>query len=461
MKTRHAVLFKITDTAYLVYLKDDGESFGFQVLSQAPQTLAELLEFADARPFDRYWIQASYGLEPSKDWAEYDQGQWDLRIAWDKSEKFVQSIHGWRLPGGGQKSIDLIWPHYTRWAKDRGQPAWGSVASPKQFLMIIHYLGQALGIDVKGSPASTGWALAKSLHHRQITETPEKKLASMHFDARSAFDLIDERIPTEEELKRKYLIKLDKNSAYIAAAQSEFFGVGTPVHSHIYAEDAVAVWRVNIHTLADVPFPIVTRTGERWLAGPIVRVMRKVGYEVEVLEGYVFLEKYMLLSSWARKLWAARISLRDDAQRWPFETSRRMAEAAVKMIAVTTIGITAYGQFRAGEESDKERPDIKLQTIARNFEIMYHNMLKGQREDDVLPVLINMDCVYLLVDSIDPYERAHSYMVNTAGQSREKALGGYKREGWMEVTPEIKEILTSSDRAIQKKKRLDAIGWQK
>jgi hypothetical protein len=459
MKIRHAVLFRIEEAAYLIYLKDDGQSYGFHLVAQEPVSLADLLELAIAAPFDRYWIMASAKIEPARSWAEYDQAAWDLRIAWDKTEKFVQSIHGWRKPAGGQKSIDLIWPQFTRWAKDRGQPAWGSLASPKQFLMVIHWLEQALKIDVKGSPASTGWSLAKSLHHRQITETPDKKLASLHFDARSAFDLIDSRVPTEEELRRKYLIKLDKNSAYIAAAKSEFYGVGTPTHSSLYAEDAVGVWRVNIHTLADVPFPIVTRTGERWLASPLVRLLRTRGYEVEVCEGYVFLEKYMLLKAWSQRIWDARISFRDEPQRWPFETSRKHAEAACKMIAVATIGITAYGQFRAGEESDKERPDIKLITIARNYEIMDHNIMKAWQEDGILPVLIFKDCVCVLVDDLDPIVSAPGYMLRN-GQSREKMLGGYKREGYMEVTPAVCKILTSADHAPQKKRALDQIGWQ-
>lgn len=464
MKIRHAALFKLEDeaTAYLIYLKDEATGeYGYYTLHQAPATLPDLLNLAVDLPFDRYWIMNSYGLAPAKEWAEYDREAWNLRIAWDKSDKFVQSLHGWRLPAGGQKAIDLIWPKYTRWASDRGQPAWGSLASPKQFLMVIRYLELALGIDIMGSPASTGWNLAKILHRKQIEETSEKKLASMHFDARSAFDFIDDRVPSAEELERAFLIKLDKGGAYIAASRSEFYGVGTPTPTRIYVEDAVAVWRVSVHTLADVPFPVVTRLGERWLASPIVRIMRKLGYELEICEGYVFREKYMLLKSWAQRLWDARISLRDDAQRWPFETSRAYAESACKMIAVATIGITAYSQFRRGEESDKERPDIKLQTIARNYEIMYHNMLKGWHEDGLLPVLVNMDCVYLLTDSLDVHKIAPSYMLDKDGHSREKRLGGYKLEGWMKVTPEVVKVLTSSDRAPQKKRALDAIGWQK
>ena len=460
MKIRHAVLFRVEEAAYLITLKDDGESFAFQLLAEPLDTLTDLLEMAVARPFDRYWIMASAGISPAKEWAEYDQAGWDLRIAWDKSEKFVQSVHGWRLPAGGQKAIDLIWPQYTRWARDRGQPAWGSVASPKQFLMTIHYLEQALGIDVKGSPASTGWALAKSLHHKQITDTPDGKLKGMHFDARSAYDLVDFRIPDEDELKKKFLIKLDKNSAYIAAAQSEFYGTGTPVHVNTYVEGAVGVWRVNVLTLADVPFPVVRKLGERWLAAPLVRLLQARGYEIEVLEGYIFDERYMLLKLWAQRIWKARVSFR-DSQRWKYETSRRFAEAACKMIAVATIGITAYGQFREGEESDKERPDIKLQTIARNYEIMDHNIMKAWRENGILPVLVVMDCAFILVDDIDPYVCAPAYMLNTQGQSREQALGGYKREGYMPITPEVCAILTSDDRAPQKKRLLDKIGWQK
>lgn len=459
MKVRHAVLFKLEDTAYLIYLNDELQ-YKFLIVQQPLASLADLLEMAVAWPFDRYWIMASAGIVPAKEWAEYDQAAWDLRLAPDKSDKFVQSLHGWRKPSGGQKAFDLIWPALTRWAKDRGQPAWGSLASPKQFLMIIHYLETALKIDVKGSPASTGWALAKSLHHKQIEDTPEKKLASMHFDARSAFDMIDDRIPSEEELRRRYLVKLDKNSAYLAAAKSEFYGVGTPTHTRIYAEEAVGVWRLNITALADVPFPVVRHLGERWLASPIVRLMRKLGYELEILEGYVFSKKYMLLKAWSQRIWDARISFRDDHQRWPYETSRQFAEAACKMIAVATIGITAYGQFRQGEESDKERPDIKLQTIARNFEIMYHNIIKGRNDDDVLPVLVNMDCAFILVDDSDVYKSVPSYMLRD-DKSRENVIGGYKREGYMPVTPAVRAILTGGDRAIQKKKKLDEIGWQK
>lgn len=465
-KIRHAMLFRISDQAYLIYLKDDQQSFGYQRVDREPRTLTGLLELAVAAPFDRYWIHKSYELEPTKEWAEWDAAAWDLRAAWDANDTHMQSIHGWKLPGGGQKAIDIIFPALTRWAKDRGAPAWGATASPKQFLMIISYLEQALGIDIKGSPSSTGWHLAKSLHHKQITDTPEKKLSDMHFNVRAAFDFVDNRMPTPGELGRKILMKLDKGGAYISASHREFYGTGTPVLSRIYDENAVGVWKVRILSLADVPFPIVRKLydqdhEERWLAAPIVRLMRAMGYELQIIEGNIFLEKYMLLKAWSQRLWDARISFRDDARRWPYENSRRLAEAACKMIAVSTIGITGYRGFKKDEESDKERPDIKLQTIARNYEIVYHNMLKLWKEDGLLPVLVNMDCFYILVDDIDACKVAPSIMLDKNGQSRELALGGYKREGYMPVTPEVQRILTSGEGTHQKKRALDKIGWQK
>lgn len=453
---KHCVIFGSNESLYVTWLKEDHEHYGFTLIPNGVATFAELLQCAVQQPFDTLWLHASAGIEADEQYCTYDEAAWNVRLN-VTARGGLKSLYGWKEPSGGAKAFSIIVPHKTGWAKSKkGEPGWMATASPKQLLMAIHYVEDALGVDVGSSPSATGWRLLHKLHAKELASAADASLAAMHFQAASAADFIDKRPLTEDEQQKRYVLKLDKNSAYIASATSEFYGMGTPVHTTTFDEKAVAVWRVTVHATGDFPFKRLMHVGERWLAGPLVRMLIAMGCEVEIHEGYCFPDKFMLLKSWANKVWTARLSFKTDTATWKFDNARMMAEKAIKQIAVTTLGLTGYHGFGTAEESEKKRPDIKLQTVARTHELMYFNIMKALRQDGCMPIMIATDAVYVLADSTDPRKVCPTYL------EREGRLGGYKFEGAIEITPNVLSVLTNMAMPVMKRlELLNKIGWSK
>jgi hypothetical protein len=255
---------------------------------------------------------------------------------------------------------------------------------------------------------------------------------------------------------RGYLHKFDKSMAYTAAcAMSDaFYGVGTPEHKDgaqgFDPKKSVGVWRCSVsgETSEDLPPPW---RGREWIAGPAIRLLQSQGYQVTIHEGWVFPQSHELMSLWAKRLWETRQSFEDE-KAWKHPLCREFAYQSIKKIANSTVGTTAFSNF-GDESADQRRPDIRMQTVARNAEIVYHNILKVQKVHGVTPALIYMDAVYYLSDNPDG-RAAFPTIVE-----REGKLGGYKYEGKIAIDSVVGDILASSSNAATKLEHLNKIGW--
>lgn len=469
---KHAVICSVESggAIYLGWLKSEQgqkEEFGFKLLSRDPLSFEQLLEIAVGEPFSHFWIHASAGIDPTEEYCKFDcSGQftryddpgWDIWLQIN-GRKRAYSAHGFRLPKGGQKMIDIIFADQTRWGKtNKGDSAWAATCSPKQMLVVLDYLSRGTGVTIGASPASVGWAMIAALHPEEVADIPREKLAEMHFDKSAAFDLVDQRPLTDEDRRGRYLLKFDRNSAYLSACQKEAYGRGTPRQTTQWDEKAVGVWRVTLHATSDAaPFlKFLGWHGTRWLATPLVRLQLALGFEIEIHEGYVFTQRFQLLSSWAAKVWELRQSYNLAGDRWAAPRARAMAAEAMKQIAVSTIGIAGYHGFSEEENSMKHRPDVRLATIARTYELIYHNILKAQRLDGKLPIMVATDALYYCCSTNDPYIEL-TCLLGRAGK-----LGGYKYEGCIEITPDVLAVLEVTETSVAKKLEiLNRSGWVK
>ncbi len=145
------------------------------------------------------------------------------------------------------------------------------------------------------------------------------------------------RVTTDEDADYQYLHVADKNSAYLAAAQSLMFGVGDPVEVGPTSFDgkAYGLWFIRAkrgsspcdgHRLPS-PFNSTTSYIEGWFFTPTINAALANEWEVDIAKGHVWTERRSILNTWAKHIYATRMQLRDLQE--PAGTGK-VAEGLVK-----------------------------------------------------------------------------------------------------------------------------------
>lgn len=365
----------------------------------------------------------------------------------------VASVSVWKRGAG---HVNIIFPHNSAW-----NPIMGDV-HPGAWVRAIQQVEILIGVPIGGSPGGAGWELVKRLHPDWIEAIPVN-LHDLHFTAKAGGDLIWQSLKQGQGLptNARYIHKFDRRSAYPYTATQTDYGKGTPVHlvgeaaarasEHVkgHPQD-VGVWRVTITydgARYDPDMPPIwgeekgTAAGsEGWLSGPIIRLLRAFGHEVTIHEGFVFPERHDLMVKWGNLLIQGREQVTGAAQK------------LMKQLANSTIGFTAYKGFDE-DEDEKRRPDIRLQTVARQRELLRHNIQKVREETGRAPVMVYMDAVYYLSD--EPVLTLPSFA------KREDKPGGMRYEGSVEITPDIAGMLKQRLSVADRLEVLNKKGWVK
>lgn len=446
-----------------------------QSIKTMPESLIELFEWALDSGFSHVWVLPEAGVIADEQWVgvalpagklgtEYEDEKHSMLLNFAADSRQLSSASIRRQPSGGQKQIMIMFLGNTRWARvdDEDEDNWCIGIAPRELLGTVFYLQNALDVPMGGSPSTMGWALLRKYHPDWVKDGPIGDLKSKHFGPHAAKPIIWQRPLQADELEDgMYLIKADKGMQFPDAASSSFYGIGSPVYTKHYDAKKVGTWHIRAHyNPAAHPLlpPIYTGGTEGWVAGPLVRLLQSQGYEVEILEGWAFVNNgdkirpHMLLRQWANKLWDSRAMFRRPLD---FKNPRaaRAAADCIKQIAVSTIGVTAYGGFEEDEYTDKRRPDIKLETVARAIELMHHNIMKFFALYGQTPVMVYADALYYVCKC------SNGRVAFPAIFAREGQLGGYKYEGSIKITPVVRDILTAKMSVNKKLHELNELGW--
>ncbi len=445
--TKHAVLTEET----LMWI----ERFGFEKrqLSESCYTLRDLADVAISHHITHLWVQ-NVGYPEST-----SEGDYSIKIQHRNHHMAGATL--WKRGHG--KPVSIIFPSYTAWYGTPQRPGWLAQAlCPEEILITLRYLESALNVTVGMSPGRVGWNYLKKIHPEWIEEIPGVNLKECHFTSAAAPDIIWQR-PMQSS--KRYLHKFDKNAAYPYAATKTDIGVGTPIYMPIHLAgtpanhykghpQAVGVWRC---TVIDGPFdlglmPLPWNKKEGWLVGPMIRLLRKAGYTVEIHEGWVFPERHDVMSRWGNDLWAIRQEF-DVPGHYKAAHCAQLAKAATKLIMNATIGLTAFRGY--DEEDEMARPDIRCQIIATHRELTWHNIDKIRQLYGVTPLIVYMDALYYLADEEDGCQ-AFPELVK-----RSDKMGGYKYEGRIEMTADVVEMFARKMSEGERLEFLNKKGWRK
>ncbi|MET8964254.1 helix-turn-helix transcriptional regulator [Streptomyces sp. NPDC004074] len=257
---------------------------------------------------------------------------------------------------------------------------------------------------------------------------------------------------TDEECMKRYLVGIDVNLAFGAAANGAVVGLATPsVHVDNPAFDAAlpASWLVDLShvdlnrvkvgkqwrdldgDLLPSPFtPTGQRpTGPAWYATPTVAYAVELGYEVAPLQAWVRRENGRFLDGWYKRLRDAYVATMKDlgvAEKLPpheFLTAMdgyksRSPEAG---IVVDAIKMTVKGGIGKLQEKARGggwkpgqawpalarptwRPDIRATVISRARINMHRKMIALAAATGQYPVAVLSDCAVYAADGPSPLD---------------------------------------------------------
>ncbi|MEV0179770.1 helix-turn-helix transcriptional regulator [Streptomyces sp. NPDC050625] len=242
---------------------------------------------------------------------------------------------------------------------------------------------------------------------------------------------------TDEECMQPYLVGIDVNMAFAAAANRTVVGLGAPVHAHNPAFDPSlpGSWLVDLsHIRLDprLPSPFTpdgdAPLGPAWYATPTVAYAQELGYEVAPLEAYVRPEHGPYLDAWYTRLRDAYVATMADlgvsSGMTPEEFLAAMdghkdrdpqlalVLAAIKATVKGGIGKLrerARTGWRPGErwpalERPTWRPDIRAAVISKARINMHRKMLATARTTGQYPVAVLSDCAVYASDGPGPLD---------------------------------------------------------
>ncbi|MET8205892.1 helix-turn-helix transcriptional regulator [Streptomyces sp. NPDC005373] len=243
---------------------------------------------------------------------------------------------------------------------------------------------------------------------------------------------------TDAECMKPYVVGIDVNMAFAAAANRLTVGLSAPVHVHQPVFDAKlpGSWLVDLsHITFDerMPSPFTPHgkppQGPAWYATPTVAYAAELGYPVTPLEAYLRYEHGPYLDAWYTRLRDAYVATMADLGITPgmpeeqflaamagYQHTDAVLAAVLSAIKATVKGgigklreRARSGGWRPGEPwaalaRPTWRPDIRAAVIANARVNMHRKMLKLANHEDLYPVAILSDCAVYASDGPGPLD---------------------------------------------------------
>lgn len=381
-----------------------------------------------------------------KDTSQTDgQARATYLMAWKKKE-----ARGRRVPGQDQGRAV-----YLGYAEHNYSYDFDRITSPVTLLGALAYTEDAIAAPVRFSAQSTGKHLMKT---ENSNETRAPWIAPVDFSpfptiARGgrdvpiptmpATDLVWMRPLTAQEIEQGgYLITGDKNSMYDAACTSAQLGQGAPVYRRgaeiNTRKPPIGIYHIRIagQSIFDgqmLPHP-TDGQAESWQWVYTVKLLLDLGYEVEIIEGYIWERAHTTLRPWAERVWNARVALKKGhpdckMDRYQNEPARLAAYGAMQAIIRGAIGLLAHYPDFADRPGafDWYRPDWNALIVDHARVKMFYLIWKYAKLG-YIPFGVLTDCIYF-IGATDNHLQALPGLYD-----RVNDLGGFKRKFARPVT---------------------------
>jgi DNA-binding transcriptional regulator YiaG len=243
---------------------------------------------------------------------------------------------------------------------------------------------------------------------------------------------------TDAECTRPYVVGIDVNMAFAAAANRLTVGLSAPVHVHrpVFDAKVPGSWLVDLsHISLDerLPSPF-TPTGERpqgpaWYATPTVAYAVELGYQVHPVEAYLRYEHGPYLDAWYTRLRDAYLATMADLGITPGMPEEEFLTAMATYQQTAPVPAAVLGAIKAtvkggiGKLRERPRgsgwrpgepwpalarptwrPDIRAAVIANARTNMHRKMLNLATHADLYPLAVLSDCAVYPADGPSPLD---------------------------------------------------------
>ncbi|MFJ3637536.1 telomere-associated protein Tap [Streptomyces sp. NPDC090112] len=243
---------------------------------------------------------------------------------------------------------------------------------------------------------------------------------------------------TDEECANPYLVAVDLNMSFAAAANSLTVGLNGPTHlenNPAFDPALPGSWLVDLSHVdlsrvrvggrtvdgSRLPSPFTPKgdrpEGPAWYATPTVAYAVELGFDVAPIEAYVRTQTGRYLDAWYKRLRDAYVDTMADmgvttdlqgeefleamARRKQVDPTMRLLETAIKATAKGAIGklrqrsrgqVPYYEPYPALERWTW-RPDIRAAVLAAQRTGLHRKLLKTAAAADLYPVAIGTDAI--------------------------------------------------------------------
>lgn len=326
-------------------------------------------------------------------------------------------------------------------------------ASPATIARRLQKYADAVGAPYAVSSGATAidlmLTLAPNKEARQERFAPSQPVDPARIQTLEA-DIDWHRKPVGEELEHKYVHAFDRGGSYLAGVNGQHYGIGEARYlaqgtKIEFSKTTPGYWRVILPERGEwlTPNPIDPFNRDTdisgamsWLTTATLDVAMSLGYELDIVEAYVWDNHGRILDSWAERITEARKIL---------DTLDPDDQAARNLVKETyTRGLGRMASFDFQEGRPGFAPERYHLIQARSRANIIRRIHQIGNETGRWPVAVKKDTIIYTSDEILP-ENAWPGRPQDFG----RGLGQYKSEGLDEMSTHV-QFLTGVGRYIGK-----------
>jgi hypothetical protein len=320
---------------------------------------------------------------------------------------------GWNLGGSGDSlgAWTRVWRGAQRgvWvalipAMDDQLPVLADTPEPATLARRLALFAGALRAPWAMSAATTGIDLMVTLRakDRERLFTPRDPVPPAQI-ANLEQDLDWSRAPGQAERELRYVHAYDRGGSYAAGIAGLELGMGDPVHhpeGMAFDKKLPGYWRFEVPDDGDwrMPHPLNPRgslpAGPVWATTPSVQLAYELGYEVPILEAWVWPEHGRILDPWYERIRDARTALDVD------DVDAQTARDLLKAVYTRSIGMMGSESWMRGRRG--YAPDRRHHIVAKARANILRRIRQIGRDTDRWPVAVTADTVVYASDEADP-----------------------------------------------------------
>ncbi len=351
---------------------------------------------------------------------------------------------GWKREGTREERerVEIVLPEF----EESFRPLLN--LAPKDLFTALLYMEISTGTPVKYTSGRTGIELLATLndtHQRKPFISPcESDLTPFYVNQASELSWSRALKPDEESML--YLHEFDRRSHFLSACSGLLVG-GKQLTYQVkpaFYKRVPGLYHVSLSGTSPfngeaLPHPF-KGLNDTWVGTPLVQAAIECGYQVEILEGYVFEDYHTTFTPWYERLRDAKQALIEDTTRFKYDLPRKAALESVKLEYTRAIGLMGRERQKNEKSHWYDRPDWRRMIIDEaNHRMLLTLMGLGEA---VTSHFIGMwvDNLWFVSNNPNPYE-------SVPGLPIASNIGKYKYEGTYPLQ-EVKHLITNQPHTL-------------